>query len=266
MISAPQRRQWVRLRARPALDALGLGAAAAVCLLAILGLQRGVDALLVRPPRLAGQRQASFGHATVGRHQRAQPLSPPLMMAAAAGGSTEGESGKSGKASSAPQQGSGRGFGDAVRRGSGSGSGSNENAPEANGKSGRPRRGRPNSFSSLGQAVRHRGKFGHGAPFELGLLDMSTKLMERHEAIKERYAGARPVQAGGGRQRGAKKAAAFHALSSYSLHFLKCVLGWVGLGLGCIGLACSSANMHLTTNFSTQTGCWRRSCSTRRRR
>jgi len=111
-----------------------------------------------------------------------------------------------------------------VRRGAGEDGGAESN-DGGGGKSGRARRGRaPNSFSALGQAVRHRGKFGHNAPLELGLLDMSAKLMERHEGIKKRYAGARPVQAGGGRQRGAKKAAAFHALSSYSLHFLKCVL------------------------------------------
>ena len=220
------RPRWRRRRARGGPEAVGAGAGV-YCLLVVtlcLCLCTGVEALLVRPPRLASQRQGSFGGRVALARQRG--LASPLTMAAAAadggGGGIEGE-GSSGKSSAKASP--GRGFGDAVKRGSGDGS-SSETAAEAGnggggGKAGRPRRGRPNSFSSLGQAVRHRGKFGHGAPFELGLLDMSTKLMERHEAVKERYAGARPVQPGGGRQRGAKKAAAFHALSSYSLHFLK---------------------------------------------
>ncbi|KAM3576755.1 hypothetical protein VYU27_001350 [Nannochloropsis oceanica] len=78
----------------------------------------------------------------------------------------------------------------------------------------------PNSFSSIGKAVRLRGKFG-GGPMGMGLLDGYSKMMEQAEMIKERYSGRRPVQEGGGRQRGAKKAATFHALSSYSLHFLR---------------------------------------------
>jgi hypothetical protein len=208
----------------------GAVAAAIGLLLAILLSFSGedVEALLVRPPRLGSQRQqqqqSPFGRAS---------FTPLTMMGAGGGGAAEGSgSGSSSgsskaKASLSAKKGPGRGFGGSVRRGSGAEAGADDGGSSGGGSSkpGRSRRGGrpPNSFSALGQAVRHRGKFGHNAPLELGLLDMSTKLMERHEAVKERYAGARPVQAGGGRQRGAKKAAAFHALSSYSLHFLKCV-------------------------------------------
>ena len=122
-----------------------------------------------------------------------------------------------------PTRTGGRGFGDAIRQRQQQQQQEAEAAASSAGKGDGKRsrrRGPPNSFSAIGQAVRHRGKFG-GGPMEFGLLDMSSKLMERHESIKERYAGHKPVQAGAGRQRGAKKAAAFHALSSYSLHFLK---------------------------------------------
>lgn len=78
----------------------------------------------------------------------------------------------------------------------------------------------PNAFSSIGKSVRLRGKFG-GGPMDMGLLDGYSKLMEQAESVQRHYSGHRPVQDGGGRQRGAKKAAAFHALSSYSLHFLR---------------------------------------------
>ena len=106
----------------------------------------------------------------------------------------------------------GRGFGDGVKR-----------TPKASGGGGnnslRPRA--PNSFSSIGKAVRLRGKFGGGTSVEMGLLGGYAKLMDQAQQVQDRYSGHRPVQPGGGRQRGAKKAASFHALSSYSLHFLK---------------------------------------------
>ena len=108
----------------------------------------------------------------------------------------------------------GRGFGEGVKRTAKSGNGGGDGRTSSL----RPRA--PNSFSSIGKAVRLRGKFG-GGPMGMGLLDGYSKLMEQAEAVKERYSGRRPVQEGGGRQRGAKKAATFHALSSYSLHFLR---------------------------------------------
>lgn len=118
----------------------------------------------------------------------------------------------------------------------------------------------------VGGCGRHKGKMGGLAiSEEIGLLDMSAKLISKYESIKvregagaplhgcrprvgamgsgvadrlsvvsvaglvgavlggcqERYSGFKPVTPGSTRQRGAKKAAAYHALSSYSVHFLQ---------------------------------------------
>ena len=73
----------------------------------------------------------------------------------------------------------GRGFGEGVKRTAKSGNGGGDGRTSSL----RPRA--PNSFSSIGKAVRLRGKFG-GGPMGMGLLDGYSKLMEQAEAVKER--------------------------------------------------------------------------------